>query len=114
MPLHTRVAFDHWKLPGNESVQALPEDICPLPLPVSASLSRARHAPRADAEAQLQAVLHGDRPAQECVGRDAEIGLVERELSRYADAFSAGLDLRRYLQRARHAVQRDRQRERRL
>src|SRR5215471_6363361 len=98
MPLHTSVAFDHWKLPGKESVQALPCDIHPP------WKRRILHAFCPDAKAQHEAVLHRDRAAKESVGGDAEIALVERELARNGNRPVVDLDLRGHLEAARLTV----------
>src|SRR5207253_180803 len=70
--------------------------------------------PRDDAETQTDAVLYRDRAAEERIGRDAEIGLLEREPPGHAYFLRVGLDLRRHLQGAHVAVQRDRDGERRF
>src|SRR5690349_15521323 len=101
MPLHTSVAFDHWKLPGKGSVH------------VDGMSRLLRQPPRADAETQLESVPDRDRAAEERIRRDAEIALVEREPPGHAHLLRIGLDLRGRLQRARVAVQRDRDGERR-
>src|SRR5882672_11774199 len=56
-------------------------------------------AARAHAETQIDAVLHRDGSAQERVGRDAEVGLVEREPPGHAQLAGIGVDYRRRLQR---------------
>src|SRR5712691_62504 len=69
--------------------------------PGGAMLPQAGQTARADAEAQIDAVSHRDGAAQHRVGRDAEIGLIEREPPGHADLVGIGVDCRRRLQRAR-------------
>src|SRR6266571_7754327 len=60
-----------------------------------AMLPRAGQPARADAETQVNPVLHRDGAAQHRVGRDAEIGLIEREPPGHADLVGIGVDCRR-------------------
>src|SRR5712691_3718440 len=76
--------------------------------PGGAMLPQTSQAARADAETQIDAVSHRDDAAQDRVGRNAEIGLIEGEPPGHVDQLGVGVDSRRRLQHARDAVQRDR------